>query len=445
MSARPRPPAIERASTIDLMELAAATNPAAGQVGAVLILEPGDVDLAGVRSAFDERIRGVPRLRQRLRSAPWGCGRPHWVDDHAFDITDHVHETACPAPGDRSAVLAVAAGLVAQPLDRARPLWTVRLVTGLAGGGSALVVVFHHVMADGMGGLAVLADLVDGAPVRSSPDFPRAAPRPTALCADALRARLRRVVRVGSALPRVRDAVAELGARPPKAPRCSLNAPVGPDRCLAVVDGALDAVHAAARAHGVSVNDAALAAITGALRGFLADRHEPVDDVVVSIPVSARDITTAAELGNRIGVMAVTLPGGGPPGPRMEAIGTVTRSRKQGQRGASAALLAPLFRVLAAVGALRWFTDHQHLVNTFVTNLRGPDARVRFLGRTVDELIPVGSTSGNVRVAFGVFSYAGALSISVVADAGFADELADLVGHLRTELDAVTAATGPDR
>jgi WS/DGAT/MGAT family acyltransferase len=437
-------PAIERASTVDLMELAAATTPAAGQVGAVLILEPGEVDLPAVRSAFDERIRGVPRLRQRLRSAPWGCGRPHWVDDGAFDIADHVHETGCPAPGDRAAVLAIAAGLVAQPLDDARPLWTVRLVTGLAGGGTALVVVFHHVMADGMGGLAVLADLVDGAAVRDTPEFPRAAPGPAALCADALRARLRQVARLGSALPRVREAATELGARPPTAPRCSLNAPVGPDRCLAVADGALDAVHTAAHAHGVSVNDAALAAITGALRRFLTDRHEAVDDVVVSIPVSARDIATAAELGNRIGVMAVALPSGGPPGARMEAIGAVTRARKRGARGSSAALLAPVFRVLAAVGALRWVTDHQHMVNTFVTNLRGPDAEVSFLGRTVEELIPVGSTSGNVRVAFGVFSYAGVLTISVVADAGFADELADLVGDLRNELDAVIAALGPD-
>src|SRR6185437_6270350 len=45
-----------------------------------------------------------------------------------------------------------------------RPLWSAVVVTGLADGGSALLVVLHHVVADGVGGLAVLAALADGAP-----------------------------------------------------------------------------------------------------------------------------------------------------------------------------------------------------------------------------------------------------------------------------------------
>lgn len=435
---------IERASAIDMMELASATTPAAGQVGSLLLLEPGVVGLAAVRSALGERIVGVARLRQRLQSTPLGCGRPIWVDHTGFDITQHVREISCPPPGDRPAVLDVAADLVAQPLPRGRPLWRATLVTGVAGSASALIIVFHHVMADGMGGLAMLANLVDGAPTETTPQFPRPAPSPAMLLADAVRSRLRVLARPGSLLARLRAAVAELGARPPTAPRSSLNAPVGSDRCLAVAGTALDAIHTAAHRHGVSVNDAALAAITGALRGYLADRGESVDDVVVSIPVSSRDAATAAELGNQIGVMAVQLPCHGTPAERMEAIGAVTRARKQQARGASAALVAPVFRVLAATGTLRWLTEHQRMVNTFVTNLRGPDTTVRFLDRTVEELIPLGSTSGNVRVAFGVFSYAGTLTVTVVADAALAPQLDDLVGHLQAELQAVAATSDPD-
>jgi hypothetical protein len=59
---------IERASATDMMELAIATTPAAGQVGAVLMLAAtGSVELDVVRSALADRICGVPRLRQRLR------------------------------------------------------------------------------------------------------------------------------------------------------------------------------------------------------------------------------------------------------------------------------------------------------------------------------------------------------------------------------------------
>ena len=43
---------------------------------------------------------------------------------------------------------------------------------------------------------------------------------------------------------------------------------------------------------------------------------------------------------------------------------------------ASAAVIAPAFRLLAALGVLRWLVERQHLVTCFVTNLRGPDVPV---------------------------------------------------------------------
>ena len=50
------------------------------------------------------------------------------------------------------------------PLPRSRPLWSATFVTGLADGGTGLVIVMNHVLADGIGGLAVLAGLVDESP-----------------------------------------------------------------------------------------------------------------------------------------------------------------------------------------------------------------------------------------------------------------------------------------
>jgi hypothetical protein len=61
------------------------------QVGAVIVLErdPGTVE-----SLLADRIRGVPRLRRRLVGTPFGSGRPIWVDDTEFDITEHVNQVA---------------------------------------------------------------------------------------------------------------------------------------------------------------------------------------------------------------------------------------------------------------------------------------------------------------------------------------------------------------
>jgi hypothetical protein len=52
----------------------------------------------------------------------------------------------------------------------------------------------------------------------------------------------------------------------------------------------------------------------------------------------------------------------------------------------------------------------------------------------------VNSTSGNVQVAFGVFSYAGNLTVNVVGDAYIAGDLPALVASLQRQLDGLGAA-----
>lgn len=138
-------------------------------VAAILLLDTGSgLNPAAVRAAIADRIRMVPRLRQRFLPAPFGCGRPYWVDDPDFDICNHFRHVSCPVPGYEAALLDIAADTVSHRLPACRPLWSATLVTGLADGGAALIVVLHHVIADGMGGLAVLAPSACGPHARSS-------------------------------------------------------------------------------------------------------------------------------------------------------------------------------------------------------------------------------------------------------------------------------------
>jgi hypothetical protein len=134
----------------------------------------------------------------------------------------------------------------------------------------------------------------------------------------------------------------------------------------------------------------------------------------------------------------VTLPTSERPLDRLEAIADATRAHKTGTRGASAALLAPVFRALATLGALRWLIERQHLVTTFVTNLRGPDAPVSFVGSTIAEVVPLNMVTGNVAVAFAVLSYAGTLTVTVTVDADAVPDSRFLVDALRVELGALT-------
>ena len=172
---------IDRLSGEDLMELTADVGPVPWQVGAILHLDPGGkLTLSTVRELISERVTAVPRLRQVLVRSPWGCGRPIWVDDPAFDVRRHVGSVSYTRVEDRSGLCDTSVTVAMQRLPWNRPLWRLTLITGMDDTPLALVVVFHHVLADGIGGLAVLARLLDGAPTVAATGSPR--PAPTRAC-----------------------------------------------------------------------------------------------------------------------------------------------------------------------------------------------------------------------------------------------------------------------
>lgn len=431
---------IERASPSDLMAFASDVSGAPMSVAAILLLDSGSaVDPAAVRAAIADRIRTVPRLRQRFTPAPFGCGRPYWVDDPNFDICNHFRDLRCPAPGDEAALLDVAADTVTRRLASSRPLWTATLVTDLADGGAALIVLLHHVIADGFGGLAVLAQLVDGAAGASSPDFPRSPPGHLALFIDALHQRMRAATSLPTNARRLRAGIKELALqRTRRTPRSSLNRPIGSRRRFAVARADLSSIQAAAHEHAATVNDVILTAVTGALHTVLSARGDHADRFVVSMPISGRREADLTELGNEVGAIPLALPAAGDRLQRLAAIARITRVHKTAAPGASAAVLGPAFRILAKLGALRWFVDRQQLVTTFVTNLRGPTARLSFMGAPIIGAIPVSPITGNITIAFAVLSYTGTLVVTVISDPERCTDLPVVVAQLQRELDALT-------
>ena len=432
---------IDRASALDVMQLSSDAGAVPNQVGAVLGLDArGGFDADGTVALLGERIQRIPRLRQRLVRVPAGYGRPIWVDDPRFDLTRHVSVVEAPT-GDDDAVLEIAAARVTTPLSMSRPLWSATFVTGPADEQVALIVVFHHVLADGLGGLAVLAHLLDGPAGAPDPrGFPQPPPTGQQLRADARQAHLAWLRHVPTRFPSLRAAARELDlTRTRPAPRTSLNRPTGPRRRLTSVRTDLATVRDVAHAADATINDVVLTAVAGALGRFLLTRGERVDEVVVSVPV-APTIADAAGPGNRGGVFPLRLPTGGRPDQRLRTVAAATRARKQATRGASAALLAPLFRFLHAVGVLRWFIDHQRMVTTFVTNLAGPPEPVTLGGLPVVDMRAVSLATGNVTVAFAVLSYAGTLTVTIGADPDHVDDLDTLRLALRDELRNLTAS-----
>jgi WS/DGAT/MGAT family acyltransferase len=435
---------VDRVSAEDMMSLDADIGSAPMQVGAILMLSTeGSEDSAPLLEALARRLGTVPRLRQRLVSVPFGCGRPIWADDSGFDPAHHLGVIACPAPGGEEAVLNIAAEMLAAPLSRDRPLWSAKLITGVSPDLSALVFVFHHVLTDGIGGLAVLEALAaaeagwDG---RREPEIPYSALH---LAIDAARSRVNALAGLPAALRTAAAGASELRQTgKPRAARTSLNRPTGPQRTLAVLRCDMEAVRTAAHMQGATVNDLILTAVATALHRLLLARGEYVEEFVISVLFSARRHTTITYLGNRSGIIPVTVPAVGPAKGRVAAVAATMRSVKQRPPGASTAIIGPISRVAAHLGAYRFVIDHQHLVHTFVTNLRGPERTLVVAGRPVTGIIPLGAISGNVTVAFAVLSYAGTLTITTIADPETCPDLTGLRDELSSALEALMV-TGP--
>ncbi|MCU1442410.1 MAG: hypothetical protein JWQ59_560 [Cryobacterium sp.] len=419
---------IIRVTVDDLMSLVSERGSTPLQVGAVLLLDSqGGLEPAQVLDILARRITAVPRLRQRLENTPFGCGRPVWVDDASFTIANHLTSLRCPAPGGESAVLGLAAALIGVGLSRDRPLWAATLVTDTAPGEAALILVFHHVLADGIGGLAVLARLLDGAPEAADPGFPRPAPPRMRLVVDAALGRIRSLRRLPAALRRLGDAAAELrpAIRTSVAPT-SLNRPTGPRRAFAGVRANVNEVHRVAHAHGATVNDVVLTAVAGALHRLLERRGEQADEIVISVPFSARRQASEGNLGNQSGVIPLPIPAVGEMAARLEAVAALTGAAKQRPPGASTALLGPLFRLLARVGLYQRFITRQRMIHTFASTIRGPETRVALLGCPITGILPLSVPTGNVTVSFVVLSYAGELAVTIAADSDACPDLAVL-------------------
>ena len=436
--------AIARASSADLAFMAMDTGQTPQQFAVILILErPADFSLSYLQQLIADRIVALPRLRQKLIKVPPGCGRPVWVDDGDFNIDHHVQAVSCRSPGDQRALLETALAVIMTPLPREAPLWSVALIRDLAGGGAAVAVVLHHVLADGLGGLNVLAALLDpGLPPAHVP-FPRASPTWASLARDAMRTRLQGLRRVAGSWRSLRRAMfAGGGFHPTRALPCSLMQRTGPRRMMAVVTVDHAALRAAAHRYGATTNDAILVAVGGALHQYLLSKGESIDPIAITVPVSGRRPGGGSAVGNLVSPMLVNIPISGDLAERLAQVEAAVQAHRAAATGPPPiAILGGLFRLLARLGGYRFYMNHQHRFHTLVTHVRGPVDPVTLGGHQVDAAIPAAvGEGGNMTAYFEVLSYAGVLTIAMIVDPDHGPDLDDLERRLQREFDSIISS-----
>lgn len=427
--------------------------------------------LAGPPPSYEElletiapRLDRLPRFRQKLATVPLGLGRPRWVDDHSFRLTNHVHHAAVPPPGDARQLQALFARLMSEHLRRDRPLWELWLVEGVEGGRFAVLHKIHHALVDGLASIKVLETLLDtdaDAPADARPKAWRARPGPSSarLLADAVLERAAPPGILGSAADLVRSprstaasavrTIAGLAglarAGLDAAPASPYNTAVGPRRSFSWQRESLGDFKAVKDALGGSLNDAVLAVVAGALGRDMRRRGWETSGLELQafVPVSVREEVDSS--GNEVSGLRVPLPVGvADPLERFNVIHATMQKLKEsaqpigGLAATQAMGLVPpgLAERVSAVSAL------QRFVNVVVSNVPGPQEKLYLRGREVEDVFPCLPIGSNLALGIVIVSYAGKMEFGFTGDGDALDDVDQLPGLLHASLLELAEAAG---
>jgi diacylglycerol O-acyltransferase len=459
---------LDRLSAVDVAFLTQEGPNTHMHIGGVGVFEGPPPDYDDLCHHIESRLHLVPRYRHKIAEPRLEAGRPLWIDDPTFNIRYHLRHTALPAPGGDEELMALTARIFSQRLDRAKPLWELWLVEQVDGDRFALISKVHHSLIDGVAGadlMTVLFDLDPEAPrLEPEPWFPHREPTAAELVAAGAGGLVRTATGLaagaaslaanpGQVARRAREALGGVGeivaltASPP--PPTPFNVPIGPYRRMADLKADLARFKAIKDALGGTVNDVILAVVGGALRHWLLDRGEDVDDVTlrVCVPVSVRTEAQKGALGNELTQMIAPLPVGiADPAERLAVVRGAMRDLKSSRQAVGAQAIANMqgFAPPTILAQASRMNFSGRFYNLLVTNIPGPQFPLYVLGRRLEAMVPVPFLAGDRGLAIAIMSYDGALNFGLLGDYDTIPDLEQLADRLHDAIAELAAAAGVD-
>ncbi len=416
-----------------------------------------------LKAIIEQRLLRFDRFRQRVVRPAWGD--PYWEEDPDFDVNYHLQRATLPPPGDQTALQDLASLLASRQLDFARPLWQLHLVEEY-GEGCALICRLHHCIGDGMALVYVLLSLTDTVPDAPWPlVLPQVDRRPRKSGGRRLFRPARKLLRTTRRLtatvarqcqevradPSRAKSLARTGARGSSALAGLLLLPPDPKTVFKGTLGVgkqaawsapipLQEVKAVGKGLGGTVNDVLLTAMSGALRRYLQDRGERVEGLNFRavVPVNLRPLGTEEELGNRFGLVFLSLPIGiADPSDRLRELKVRMDALKD-------SLQAPVaFGILTAIG-IAPETIQDLVVLMFgmkgtgvMTNVAGPRQPLYLAGAPLDSLMFWVPQSGRLGLGVSILSYAGQVWLGVITDKGLVPDPDAIIAGFHAEFESL--------
>jgi diacylglycerol O-acyltransferase / wax synthase len=441
----------------DAVFLHAQTVTCPQQVGAVVMLNGPDVDLAALRSSVAARVGQLPELRRRLIPARGRWARPRWAVDESVDVCGRVTETT-PDGASLTSLEQIVGRYFAEPVDPGEAAWQLLLVRPAPGGPSAIVVKAHHALGDSYALISTLSGLFDRQASRPRSDRLRGHGEAVS---SPVHGGFRGIApRAGTALRVVRGLAGMSLAAPP--------GPIGVDggvadhrREFAAVSLDARMVATKARQLGAGKVDLVLAVAADTLGQLMARRGQPTAGRTVRamVPCSLRFAgrspgrrgapgqVAASGGGNRddagpgnrtAGVLLDLLVGPMSLSERVAAVRAVRLSRlRRGDADAAAFilhtmnLLPPLLQ--RAIARTSFTSRRFSLIVSVFPGTREPR---QLLGAEVAEVFPVLALADGVGLALGAMTWGRSLSIGIMANPALVPDVALLAAGIRNAFKA---------
>jgi diacylglycerol O-acyltransferase / wax synthase len=461
---------MQRMSGIDPMFVYSATPVTPMEVAYACVFDPktapGGYSFQATRDVLADRVPALVPFRRRLMPVPFGLDHPRWVDDPDFDLDNHLHRVALPAPGGEAELAALVAAIMGRPLDPDQPPWEMHIVEGIEDGKVGLIAKIHHAVIDGVAGIQLMAQLLDlsqeGRPsVLCAPWVPAALPSSAHLVAAALPGLFKSPVRALKAAREVGRTTFRLArcaldgqtgpvSIPLGAPR-TFETPVGAERSVSFAKLNLRDVRSLKEQFGVTINDVVLAVCSGALRSHLVAHEEEVSSPLVAVvPVSVRGESADGDLGNRLSAMFIPLANDlEQPLERLRAVAETSTAAKAQERAVGYGPLAsavsealppvlarPMVQLGIQVGALR----RLRAGNLMISNVRGSTRALYFAGMRMVAAYPLGPVVDGVALNITVQSYGDSVFVGINACANAVPDLPGFARAIGAELDHLTDA-----
>ena len=400
----------------------------------------GGVSFDDIVEMFTERLNRAPTFRRKLVRVPLDIDHPYWVQADDFDIEFHLRQLALPKPGDWEQLCIQVGRLHARPMDLRRPPWEVTVIEGINGveglpkGCFAIAWKTHHSAIDGVSGVEIVNAVHDSEPdPKPEPgddidDWrPEEPPSTMGMTARAAAHMALNPFKAARSMARVVPSLAPLvgqarrGELPPMlVPPTRFNVEIGTRR---VFDGRQVSLAEVKRwrnaVEGVTVNDAMLTIVGGAMMRYLDDKGElPEASLTTIIPVSTRTPEQMGTAGNQVTAVPASLfTDIVDPLERMAAVRVGTMQSKELANGVGAEALSQVSEftpgLLVGLGSRATARLARRVpFNTAVTNVPGSPVPLYLSGAEMVQQWGMGPNLHGMALMHAICSYRGILMIA---------------------------------